>query len=141
MNKRVLKSYLKGSKREILELNCFKYNNSYLISDSFSVIKLNDNYDLQVQDKDIMSLYKFYEDFENNFEFLKEFEYKEVESIVIDDKFEIQGKLLKKINTIIKANNYSILENKDKTSYCKYIIKLENTETNEVGYMLPMCKF
>lgn len=141
MNKRVLKSYLKGSKREILELNCFKYNDSYLISDSFSVIKLNDNYDLQVQDKNIMSLYKFYEDFETNFEFLKEFEYKEVESIVIDDKFEIQGKLLKKIKNIIKANNYSILENKDKTSYCKYIIKLENTDTNEVGYMLPMRKY
>ena len=141
MNKRVLKSYLKGSKREILELNCFKYNDNYLISDSFSVIKLNNNYDLQVQDKDIMSLYKFYEDFENNFEFLKEFEYKEVESIVIDDKFEIQGKLLKKIKNIIKANNYSILENKDKTSYLKYIIKLENTDTNEVGYMLPMRKY
>ena len=50
-------------------------------------------------------------------------------------------KLFKKINTIIKGNAFSILENKDKTSYCKYIIKLENTDTNEVGYMLPMCKY
>ena len=141
MDKRVLKSYLKGSKREILELNCFKYKDSYLISDSYSVIKLNDNYDLQVQDKDIMSLYKFYEDFEWNFEFFQEFEYKDVESITIDDKFEIQGKLLKKINTIIKGNAFSILENKDKTSYLKYIIKVENTDTNEVGYMLPMRRY
>ena len=141
MNKRVLKSYLKGSKREILELNCFRYKDSYLISDSYSVIKLNDNYDLQVQDKDIMGLYKFYEDFEWNFEFLKEFEYKDVESIAIDDKYEIQMKLFKKIKTIIKGNEFSILENKDKTSYCKYIIKLENTDTNEIGYMLPMCKY
>ena len=79
MNKRVLKSYLKASKREILELNCFKYNDSFLISDSFSVIKLNDNYDLQVQDKDIMGLYKFYEDFEHNFEFIREFEPLDIE--------------------------------------------------------------
>ena len=141
MNKRVLKSYLKGSKREILELNCFKYKDSYLISDSYSVIKLSNNYDLQVQDKDIMGLYKFYEDFEWNFEFLKEFEYKDVENIAIDDKFEIQGKLLKKIKAIIKGNTFSILENKDKTSYLKYIIKVENTESNEVGYMMPMRKY
>lgn len=141
MNKRVLKSYLKGSKREVLELNCFKYKGSFLISDSYSVIKLNDNYDLQVQDKDIMSLYKFYEDFETNFKFLSKYIpiWAEVEHI--DDKYDINMKLFKKINTIIKGNEFSILENKDKTSYCKYIIKLENTKTNEVGYMLPMKKF
>ena len=141
MNKRVLKSYLKGSKREILELNCFKYNDSYLISDSYSVIKLNDNYDLQVQDKDIMSLYKFYEDFEWNFEFKSKYIPIWAEEEHFDDKYVINMKLFKKINTIIKGNEFSILENKDKTSYCKYIIKLENTKTNEVGYMLPMCKF
>lgn len=141
MNKRVLKSYLKGSKREILELNCFKYNDSYLISDSYSVIKLNDNYDLQVQDKDIMSLYKFYEDFEWNFEFKNNIEPLDVSIMKIDDKHEIQMKLFKKINAIIKGNAFSILENKDKNSYCKYIIKLENTKTNEVGYMLPMKKY
>lgn len=141
MNKRVLKSYLKGSRKELLETSCFEYKDSYLISDSYSVIKLNDNYDLQIQDKDIMSLYKFYEDFEWNFEFKNNIEPLDVEHMKIDDKYEIQMKLFKKINTIIKGNVFSILENKDKTSYCKYIIRLENTKTNEVGYMLPMRKF
>ena len=37
MNKRVLKSYLKSSKREILELNCFRYKDSFLISDIYFV--------------------------------------------------------------------------------------------------------
>lgn len=144
MNKRVLKSYLKGSKREILELNCFRYKDSFLISDSYSIIKLNNNYDLQVQDKDTTGLCKFYEDFENNFETFKEFEPLEVSIMQIDDKYEINMGLLKKINNIIKGNKFTILENKDKIGCSwslRYVIKIENTKTNEVGYLLPMRKF
>ena len=140
MNKRVLKSYLKGSNKQILETSCFAYDNGFIICDSYSVIKLNDTNDLEVN-KDILGVCKFYDDFSNNFEFIREFELVDTECIQIDDKFEIQVKLLKRIKTIIKGNAFSILENKDKTSYLKYIIKIENTKTNEVGYMMPMRKF
>ena len=78
---------------------------------------------------------------ENDYEFLSKYVPIWAEEEHIDSKYSINMKLFKKINTIIKGNAFSILENKDKTSYCKYIIKLENTKTNEVGYMLPMCKF
>lgn len=140
MNKRVLKSYLKGSKRELLETCCFEFDNGYLISDSYSVIKLNETNDLKVE-KDIMGVCKIYDDFKWNFEDKEDIEFRDIEIIDIDDKFGIQVKLLKKIKNIIKGNKITILENKDKMSYLKYIIKVENTETNEVGYMLPMRKF
>lgn len=140
MNKRVLKSYLKGSKRELLETCCFEFDNGYIISDSYSVIKLNEPNDLKVE-KDIMGVCKFYDNFKWNFEDKEEIEFRDIEIIDIDDEFGIQVKLLKKIKNIIKGNKITILENKDKMSYLKYIIKVENTETNEVGYMLPMRKF
>ena len=140
MNKRVLKSYLKGSRKELLETSCFKFDNSYLISDSYSIIKLNDTYDLKVNE-DKYLLGNMYNNFENDYEFKSKYIPIWAEEEHIDDKYDINMKLFKKINTIIKGNEFSILENKDKTSYCKYIIKLENTKTNEVGYMLPMRKY
>ena len=139
MNKRVLKSYLKGSRKELLETSCFKFDNSYLITDSYSIIKLNDNYDLKVNEYELLG--NMYNNFENDFEFLSKYVPIWAEEEHIDDKYSINMKLFKKINAVIKGNEFSILENKDKTSYCKYIIKLENTKTNEIGYILPMCKF
>ena len=73
MNKRVLKSYLKGSNKQILETSCFAYDNGFIICDSYSVIKLNDTNDLEVN-TDILGVCKFYDDFSNNFEFIREFE-------------------------------------------------------------------
>lgn len=149
MNKRVLKRYLnyKYNNREILRTSCFEFDNGYIISDSYSVIKLNETNDLKVE-KDIMGVCKFYDDFNNNYEL--DFELKDIEIIEyrnkkfaigkLNDSYCINVPLFNKIKTIINANKFSILKNKDTTNEAP-IIKVENTDTNEVGYMLPMRKF
>ena len=136
MNKRVFNSYLKGSNRPYLEQNCFEYENGYLISDSYSVIKLNDNNGLKIE-KDILNVGNIYQNFIDDYEFLSDYIPLWLEFEKIDDKYGIQMKLFKRINTIIKGNKYAIMKAKNNLSSARYIIKLENTKTNEVAYMLP----
>lgn len=140
MNKRILKSYLKNSKRKLLVTSCFKYNDKFLISDSYSIILLNDNYDLDIKD-DTLCLYNHYESFKNNFEIAFTFFTPLETDEPIDENYEINYKIFNKIKNIIKADNYAVLENKNKDSYMKYIIKLENRKTKEHGYLLPMRRY
>lgn len=143
MNKRSLESYLKKNDREILRNNCFRYEYNYLISNSYSVIKLNDNYNLNVTD-DILGVCKIFDNFSNNFEF-----YKNIDSVEnndeyyapINDKFGINTKLFNKIKKVINAKDFAILKNKDINAYTTFIIRLENLKTKEMAYMLPMKKF
>lgn len=137
MNKRVLKSYLNGSNKQLLAENCFKYENGYLISDSYSIIKLNTPNELIIAEKDILGLSKIYESFVNNYEFLTDYIPLWLELEKIDDEYGIQMKLFKRINTIIRGNKYAIMRAKDNLSSARYVIKLENTKTNEIAYMLP----
>jgi len=146
MNKRVLKSYMNNKKdrHDILKTSCFKCNDKFVISDSNSLIILNDNYDLDIKD-DTLGLLKFKENFENNFEvdytFMAPLENNDEMYEPIDESYGINIKLFNKINKVIKGNSYAIMKNKDKLSYTPYIIRLENTKTKEYGYMLPMRKF
>lgn len=140
MNKRVLKSYLKNSKKPLLETSCFKYNDKFLISDSYSIILLNDNYDLDIKD-DTLCLYNHYENFRDYFEISFTFFKPLEDDEPIDENYEINCKIFNKIKNIIKANSYAVLENKNKDSYMKYIIKLENSKTKEHGYLLPMKRY
>lgn len=142
MNKRVLQSYLNKNTREILKNNCFKYGDNYFISDSYSIIKLNNNYNLNIKD-DELKIHKFYEQFTNDYElFSKYIPLFEKEFDNIDNDYGINLKLFSKIKNIIKANEFSILKN-DKTynGGTLYVIKLENTKTNEVAYLLPVRNF
>lgn len=140
MNKRFLTSYLKKNGRNILKTNCFKYdNNNYLISDSFSIIYLNNAYNLDVKN-DTLGLAKLYDNFKWNFSFNHEFEcVLDKDCINIDDEFGVNVVLFKSIKNVINANKFEILKNKNELSYLKYIIKLENTKTGEHAFMLP-CK-
>ena len=145
MNKRALKSYMNNkTSREVLKEHCFKCDDNYLISDTYSIIVLKDNYDLDIA-TDTLGLIKFKENFEDNFEldytFMTPLEDNEDMYEPIDENYGINIKLFKKINKVIKANSYAIMKNKDKLSYTPYIIKLENRKTKEYGYMLPMRKF
>ncbi len=67
MNKQVLKSYFVGSlKGKELKEKCFPYKESYLISNGYSIIRLNKNYGMNIS-TDKLSINKIYEDFEYNF--------------------------------------------------------------------------
>jgi len=141
MNKRTLKTYLNSSNKELLMGNCFKYGNSYLVSDSYSIIQLNDSYDLNINDNQLLPT--FIDDFKWNYE--KQYDlvinYElDNQSIVNDDKgnsiFGVNIKMVKRIKSIINFNEASVLRKFSYNDY-NYIIKLENTNTNEVAYLLP----
>lgn len=140
MNKRTLKSYLKKSRRAYLEQNCFKYDNGYLISDSYSIIKLNDANELK-EEKDILGVCGLYQSFIDNYKFFSEYIPLWATEESIDRDYSINMTLFKKINTIIKGNEYAIMKSKNSCSGAKYIIKLENTKTKEIAFLLPMRKF
>lgn len=142
MNKRIFKSYLKGSTRNILQENCFEHDNGYLISDSFSIIKLNQTYDLKINN-DELGLSKLFDNFKDNYNTSYTFKNLNADNedrAPINETYSINVKLYNKIKSIIKADWCTILEpnNKENNYAGAPIIKLENTKTKELAYLLPM---
>ena len=146
MNKRILNSYMnrKGNK-ELLKGNCFKYEDNYIVSDSYSVIVLNEPYGLNVEE-DKYRLSSFVDNFRNNFELDYTF-FKLNEADIelgygpVTETHGIGVKEFKKINNVIKANSYGIYKNLDTRSYMPFVIYLENTKTKEHAYLLPVRKY
>ena len=158
MNKVYLKSYYANmSTREEhirkYKNKCMEYNTNYLITDTYSIIKLNETYNMEItNDNGIIE--KIFDDFkfnfnlnkvditkdlenfeEKNFRFIKEYsgDIKEETEII---KYGVDMKRLNNIKKIIKANKIEIVS---KYSYdYMYAIKLENTKTNEYAYLLPI---
>lgn len=142
MNKQKLRTYLNGAKdKKDLKTKCIKGINYYLISDTYSIIKLNSNYDLEVME-DKFGLDRLFDRFENNYEVDYTFMSVPVEEeqLYLDKDYMINKKLFNKINNVIKSNVFTVLHNMN-TSDKTPIIKLENTKTGEYGYMLPMRRF
>lgn len=141
MNKINLKRYLNNkTNKELLKTSCVKDNDKYIISNSYSIVVLNDNYGLDIM-SDKYGLIRFRNEFDSLNDIFKTFkELQDNEEMVepIDSKYGINIKLFKKINTLIKADKYTILEFKNR--FEKYIIKLENTKSGEYAYMLPTWK-
>lgn len=139
MNKRVFKSYVsKAIKRRPILENCFKYGDKFLISDIYSIVVLNKNYDLEVKE-DTLSFNGFLEKWSTMFEELREIQAPtdKDKQDEIDKDFCINNKLFLRIKRLINANKFTILENKDKNEFMRYLIKLENTKTKEKAYLLP----
>lgn len=147
MNKRTLNAYLKyAEKQKTILKNCFKHEEGYLICDTYSIILLNDNYNIDVV-QDLLSINKMFDRFDNEYEF--NFKLEELEIINTDEKikpaklkdnYEINVTLFNRVKNIIKADDISIIYNMD-TNDTTPIIKLTNTKTNERGYLLPMRKY
>ena len=141
MNKVNLKRYLNNkNNKEELKTRCVKDNDKYIISNSYSIVVLNDNYGLDVM-SDKYGLIRFRNEFDSLNDVFKTFkELQDNEEMVepIDSKYGINIKLFKKINTLINADKYTILEFKNR--FERYIIKLENTRSGEYAYILPTWK-
>lgn len=139
MNKRTFKSYVNKAitQRPILE-NCFKYGDKFLVSDTYSIVILNNNYDLEVKE-DTLQLSGFLLKWATMFEELKEIQAPtdEDKQDIIDDVFCINNKLFLRLKRLISANKFTILKNKDTKEFMRYLIKLENTKTKEKAYLLP----
>lgn len=147
MNKRILNAYLKnGEKQKPILKNCFKHDEGYLICDSYSIILLKDNYDIDIV-QDLLNVNNLFNNFENNYEFnfkLEELEIvsddkEKVKTAKLRDNYEINLSLFNRIKNIIKANDVGIICDMN-SSGTTPIIKLTNTKTNERGYLLPMKK-
>lgn len=141
MEKRAFKTYLNNNNRDYLKVNCFEYENGYLITDTYSIIKLNKTNDLQVE-KDIMGVTRLFEDFSMNYEKIEDLELNfnvNEQDILINEeekRYAINIKLAKRIKRIINYNNVELLR-KYNDGY-NYVIKLENTKTQEIAFLLPM---
>lgn len=149
MNKTYLKSYYAqmgkhNQQRQRLENKCFKMENSYLISDSYSIIALNDSYNLETSDDKLKdSVIKTYKGFKDNYTFKNDITLNDEEYTKIDDLYSIGNKKAKTICKIIKADKVAILEPKEQLYYTSKnpIIYLENTKTKDYGYLLPCRTF
>lgn len=166
MNKVYLKSYYANMNKQYKD----KYNNKciecitdyntnekgYLITDTYSIIKLNETYNMEITN-DSGIIEKMFNDFKfgfnlnkvditndilecekENFNLKKEYsgDIKEETEII---KYGVDMKRFNTIKNIIKANKIEIVS---KYSYdYMYAIKIENTKTNEYAYLLPTRKF
>lgn len=139
MNKRTFKSYINkaASIRPILE-NCFKYEDKFLVSDTYSIVILNNNYELEVKE-DTLQLSGFLLKWATMFRELKEIQAPtdKDKQDNIDNDFCINNKLFLRIKRLISADKFTILKNKDTKEFMRYLIKLENTKTKEKAYLLP----
>lgn len=143
MDLRKLKNYLKCNYNE-MERNCYLMFNDYVISDKYSIICLNNSNGLNVvTSKENNMFYEKLKGFRSEFKYQThfykdldiDFKNKDKDFEVIDDKFEISLKNVKEIKNLIKADKFEVLTTDNLSS--KYIIKIENTKTYEVGYLLP----
>ena len=149
MNKVYLKRFFKNQSIEELRNKYVEYNDCYLISNNYSIVLLNSDYSL---------LEKCDNKYENMItSCFKEFDkYNESDINIINDldeckeEYHIPSELLgrEKCEYRIDFNLYTIIKNLIKADEVnvltvynysfEVIIRIKNTKTNEVGYLLPM---
>lgn len=157
MNKENLKRFfdrLSDNHRTGINNFYYKYektNNKYYYTNSYAIIVKNTPIEGTDENKDILknTVAGFEGNFENNyndFNKILDVNFDELKKrtifkneIKIDDEFSVDGKLLQTTFKIVKPTVIKVLENKG--SYTRYVIKLENEKTKEVGYILPMRKY
>lgn len=143
MDLRKLKNYLGKVYDSAKRKSCYLILNDYVISDTYSIVCLKNNYGLNVvEEKDNSITYNglkdYLERFKNETRLKEKIDVDFNEDLYeIDNDYSISIKALKEIKNLIKANNFEILEIEN---YWKYIIKIENTKTYEIGYLLPCRK-
>lgn len=152
MSKSILRNYLEYDKRyrnrkqfDYLSTSCFLYEGKYLISDSYSVVSLNDTRGLEVKE-DLLGINKHYKSMQEDRVAFTELDTKLMiedkrESIPLGiDNYEINMRLAQNIIKLIKANKVEVLEHTI-YDYMHPIIKISNDKTGEIGLLLPMRKY
>lgn len=152
MSKSILRNYLEYGKRyrnkkqfDFLSASCFLYEGKYLISDSYSVVALNDTRGLEVKE-DSFGISKHYESMQENRVVFTELNTR----LIKEDKreaiplgvgnYEINIRLAQNIIKLIKADKVEVLKDTFYES-AHPIIKISNDKTKEIGLLLPMRKY
>ena len=152
MSKSILRNYLEYGKRgrnkkqfDYLSTGCFLYEGKYLVSDSYSVVALNDTRGLEVKE-DSFGINLHYKSMQENRVAFTELNTRLIkedkrESIPLGiDNYELNVKLAQRVIKLIKANKVEVL--KDTIyDYAHPIIKISNDKTEEIGLLLPMRKY
>lgn len=151
-----IKKYFKFNKgnHKYLNMKSYEYENgTYLLSNSYSIMKLNKAEDLEIQETN-ETLNGFIRNFEDNYEDwgkrlnkridlnkLNEYE-KYVEKIIIERErsFGIDIEMFKTMYKIIKPTELRILQKWGFNSW-NYVYELKNNKNGEVGYLLPILEF
>lgn len=152
MSKSILRNYLEYGKRnrnkkqfDYLSTSCFLYEDKYLVSDSCSVVALNDTRGLEVKE-DLLGVNLHYKSMQENRVVFTELNTRLIkedkrESIPLGiDNYELNVKLAQRVIKLIKANKVEILEHTI-YNYINPIIKISNDKTGEIGLLLPMRKY
>ena len=152
MSKSILRNYLEYDKRgrnkkrfDYLSTGCFLYEGKYLISDSYSVVALNDTRGLEVKE-DLLGINLHYKSMQENRVVFTELNTRLIkedkrESIPLGiDNYELNVKLAQRVIKLIKANKVEVLKNTI-YDYAHPIIKISNDKTREIGLLLPMRKY
>lgn len=152
MSKSILRNYLEYDKRyrnrkqfDYLSTSCFLYEGKYLISDSYSVVALNDTRGLEVKE-DLLGINKHYKSMQENRVGFKELNTRLIKEtkekiITLDiDNYELNTRLAQNVIKLIKANRVEILEHTIYDS-AHPVIKISNDKTGEIGLLLPMRKY
>lgn len=152
MSKSILRNYLEYNKRgrnkkhfDFLSTGCFRYGNKYLVSDSYSVVLLNDTRGLEIKEDSFgigLHYWSMQEDrvafIELNTRLMKE-DKRETIPLGINN-YEINMRLAQNIIKLIKANKVEVLEHTIYDS-AHPVIKISNDNTGEIGLLLPMRKY
>lgn len=152
MSKSILRNYLEYDKRgrnkkqfDYLSTGCFLYEGKYLVSDSCSIVALNDTRGLEVKE-DLLGINLHYKSMQENKVTFTELNTRLIkedkrEAIPLDiDNYELNVKLAQRVIKLIKANKVEVL--KDTIyDYAHPIIKISNDKTGEIGLLLPMKKY
>ena len=149
MNKVYLKRFFKNQSIEELRNKYVEYNDCYLISNNYSIVLLNSDYGLLEKSDNkyenfITSCFKKFDKYnESDINIINDLDECEEEYNIPSEllerkecKYGINLKLYNIIKNLIKADEVNIL-----TVYnysFEVIIRIRNTKTNEVGYLLPM---
>lgn len=152
MSKSILRNYLEYGKRDrnkkqfdYLSTGCFLYEGKYLVSDSCSIVALNDTRGLEIKE-DLLGINLHYKAMQENRVVFTELDTKLIkedkrESIPLGtDNYELNVKLAQRVIKLIKANKVEILKNTI-YDYINPIIKISNDKTGEIGLLLPMKKY
>ena len=148
ISKTLFKNYFRCFKNDWRD-KIYEYEGKYYFTNKISVIRLNSNYGLEVENDKERG--KILHDMIEGFSYFYEFGYiaeitgnrkfrciKDKDNDVIISNYQVNALQIEKISDLLKAKEHKrVLKNGNSTSAMKYIVKIENAD-DEVGYLLPI---
>lgn len=145
-----IKKYFKftSETHKNFKLNAYKYEDKYILTNTYSLLVLNNAEDLTInsEDKTLINFIKDFKDYEDigkrledKIDFSKLNDYERYVEEIIKDKessYGIDMEMFRTMYKIIKPTKIRILQKWGFNSW-KYVYELLNEKNGEYGYLLP----